>query len=134
MSRKFHISTLKPSIFQGTLDFEAVSKRQTIVLAVQHPLERLAYPVLGALLAILFIAYLYFVTMSVFHVIGEKQADAQSANIQGSIASLEQQYFSLSQSLTPQAASAMGLAPVQNTQYVYRPGNAASISSPVHAI
>lgn len=134
MTKRFHISKLKPSIFQGRLDFDAVSKKQTRALAVEYPIERLAYPILLVLLAVLFCAYFYFVTVSVFNVIGEKQADATSANIQGSIASLEQQYFSLSQSLTPQAASEMGLAPVQNTEYVYRPGNAAAAPSSIHAI
>jgi hypothetical protein len=116
------------------LDFDAVSKRQTQVLAVEHPAERLAFTLLIALLAVLFFAYFYFVVASVFNVIAEKQADAKSTNLQGSIASLEQQYFSLSQSLTPQEATALGLAPVQQTQYVYRPGNAAAASSPIHAI
>lgn len=134
MTKKFHISRFKPSIFQGKLDFEAVSKRQTQVLAVEHPAERIAFTILIALLAALFFAYFYFVIGSVFNVIGEKQADATSSNLQGSIASLEQQYFALSQSLTPQMATALGLTPVQSTQYVYRPGNAASISSPIHAI
>jgi hypothetical protein len=134
MMSRFHISKLKPSVFQGRFDFEAVSKRQTQVLAVEHPAERFAFTILIAILAVLFCAYFYFVIASVFNVIGEKQADTKSANLQGSIASLEQQYFSLSQSLTQQEAAAMGLTPVQNTQYVYRPGNAAAASSPVHTI
>ena len=134
MIRKFHISKLKPSILQGSLDFEAVSRRQTQVLAVEYPIERHLFTALVLLLTVLFCSYFYFVVGSVFNVIGEKQADANSADLQSSIASLEKQYFALSQTLTPQAASSMGLAPVQNTQYVYRPGNAASIPSPSHAI
>lgn len=134
MTRKFHISKLKPSIFQGSFDFEAVSKRQTPVLAIEYPAERLAFNMLIVLLAVLFCAYFYFVIVSVFNVIAEKQADTASASLQGSIASLEQEYFSLSQSLTPAAASEMGLAPIENTQYVFRPGNAAVIDSPVHTI
>jgi hypothetical protein len=129
-----HISKFKPSIFQGRLDFDSVSKRQTAVLAVEYPLERIAFTILIMLLAGFICAYFYFVAASVFNVIGEKQADAQSANMQGSISSLEQQYFSLSQSLTPQTATALGLSPVQSTTYVYRPGNAAEASNPVHAI
>ena len=134
MTKRFHISTLKPSIFQGRLDFDAVSKRQTQVLAIEHPAERIAFTAMIVLIAILFCAYFYFVVGSVFNVIGEKQADTRSSGLQSSIAVLEQQYFALSQSLTPQAAAAMGLAPIRDTQYVYRPGNAAAISSPVHAI
>lgn len=134
MTKRFHISKLKPSIFQGKLDFETVSKQQSRVLAVEYPAERIMFALLLTVLGILFFAYFYFVIGSVFNVIGEKQADAASANLQGSIATLEQQYFSLSQALTPEAASAMGLAPVQSTQYVYRPGNAAAAASPIHAI
>lgn len=134
MTKKFHISKLKPSIFQGSLDFDAVSKRQTQVLAVEYPIERFAFSALVVLLAVLFCAYFYFVSVSVLNVIGEKQADASAANIQGSIASLEQQYFALSQSLTPQAATAMGLTPIENTQYVYRPGDAAVVATAQRAI
>lgn len=134
MKTRFHISKLKPSIFQGRLDLDTVSKRRTQVLAVEHPAERIAFSLLIALLAALFFAYFYFVIASVFNVIAEKQADTASSNMQGSIATLEQQYFSLSQALTPQAATAMGLAPVQNTQYVHAPGNAALAESPVHTI
>lgn len=129
-----HISRFKPSIFQGKLDFEAVSKRQTSVLAVEYPAERYAFMVLSFLLLLLIAGYFYFVVGSVFNVIAEREADARSNNLQGSIASLEQQYFSLSQALTPQAASDMGLAPIKNTDYVYRPGNAAAAPSSVHAI
>ena len=129
-----HISKFKPSIFQGRLDFEAVSKRQTSILAVEYRAERVIFTILAVLLCALIFGYFYFVTGSVFNVIAEKQADAQSANMQGTIGSLEEQYFSLSQSLTPQTATDMGLAPVQNTQYVYRPGNAAAAAASVHAI
>jgi hypothetical protein len=129
-----HISRFKPSIFQGRLDFDAVSKRQTTVLAMEYPLERLAFPILTTILIALIFAYFYFVVASVFNVIGERQADAQSAHMQGSISSLEQQYFSLSEELTPQSAASLGLSPIKNTTYVYRPGNAADAPNLVHAI
>jgi hypothetical protein len=129
-----HISKFKPSVFQGAFDFDAVSKRQTAVLAVEHPVERIAFTLLIGVLAVLICAYFYFVIASVFNVIGEKQADVASSNMQGNISTLEQQYFSLSQGLTPQAATDMGLAPIQNTSYVYRPGNAAAAPSSIHAI
>ncbi len=132
--KSFHISRLKPSIFQGAFDFEAVSNKRTQALAVEYPAERIAFTLLVALLGILICAYFYFVIGSVFNVIAEKQADTGSSNMQGTIASLEQQYFALSQTLTPQAASDMGLAPIKSTGYVYRPGNAAAIPSPIHTI
>ena len=132
--RTFHISRLKPSIFQGKLDFDAVSKRQTSILAVEHPAERVAFTVLIVILAPLICAYFYFVVASISHVIARKEADTNSAALQESIGGLEQQYFALSQSLTPQEATQMGLTPVKETQYVYRPGNSAAVASAVHAI
>lgn len=134
MKKYLRISKFKPSAFQGKFDFEAVAKRQTQVLAMEHPAERYALSMLLLVLATLFCAYLYFVVGSVFNVIAEKEADARSNQIQTSINTLEEQYFSLTQSLTPQAASDMGLAPIRETQYVYRPGDAAAVESPVRAI
>jgi len=130
----FHISRLKPSIFQGKLDFDAVSKRQTSILAVEHPAERIMFVLLIVVLGALFCGYFYFVVGSVLNVIARKEADATSATLQESIGNLEQQYFGLSQALTPQEATDMGLAPIKQTQYVYRPGNAAAVASAIHAI
>lgn len=132
--RTFHISKLKPSVFQGSFDFETVSKKQTRALAIEYPAERAAFAILVGALALLICAYFYFVIASVFNVIGERQADAEASGLQGTIASLEEQYFALSQALTPEEASDLGLTPVKETSYVYQPGNAASIPSPVHAI
>jgi hypothetical protein len=36
---------------------------------------------------------------------------------------LEEQYFSLSQSITPESALALGLTPLTSPNYVSRPGN-----------
>ncbi len=136
MSRSsiLRISKFKPSILQGRLDFDAVSKKRARVLAVEYRAERIALAALLGLLALFVAAYFYFVIGSVFNVIAEKEADAKSALMQQSIGGLEQQYFTLSQSLTPQTAADMGLAPVQSTQYVSRPGNAAAANAPVRAI
>src|ERR1700733_11667719 len=60
-----HISKFKPSIFQGRLDFEAVSKRQSAVLAVEYPLERILFTMLMILLVGFICAYFYFVAASV---------------------------------------------------------------------
>jgi hypothetical protein len=96
------------------------------MLAIEYPVERMAFVALTAVLAILFCAYFYLVVASVLNIIARKEADAQSATLQGSIGILEKQYFTLSQSITPQDAQDLGLAPVTGTYYVYRPGNAAS--------
>ncbi len=126
MMKKLKISKYTPSIFQSKMDFESVAKRQMPILAIEYPIERVALTVLVSFLAILFCAYFYLVVASVLNIIARKEADARSARLQSDIGTLEHQYFELSQSITPQSASEMGLAPIQATAYVYRPGNAAS--------
>jgi hypothetical protein len=119
------ISKYKPSAFQGRFDFDAVSKKKISILANEYPTERIVFLALFGFLAILFCAYFYFVSASVLNIIARKEADAQSARMQGSIGSLEEHYFALSQAITPEAAANLGLTPIARTQYVYRPGNAA---------
>lgn len=96
------------------------------ILAIEHPFERMARQGLFALLGILIIAYLYFVGASVLNIMARKEATASAVRIQSAIALMEQEYFALSQDVNPSAARELGLAPVSRTNYVYRPGNAAS--------
>ena len=104
--------------------------KQYSILAVEHPLEKRLFTIFFAALAILFLAYLYFVASSVMNIVARKEADARASNLQGSIGTLEQKYFELTQALTPESAGSLGLAPVRKTAYVYRPGNAASAQMP----
>ena len=104
--------------------------KQYSILAIEHPLERRLWAVFFAALAILFFAYLYFVASSVMNIVARKEADARATDLQGSIGALEQRYFELSQALTPESASTLGLSPVKKTAYVYRPGNSASAAVP----
>ena len=99
--------------------------KQISILAVEYPIERVAFLVLSGMLAILFCAYFYLVVASVLNIIARKEADASAATMQGTIGSMEEQYFALSQQITPQAAAQAGLTPIAQTQYVYRTGNAA---------
>lgn len=108
---------------QGTLHLEVARPRPS--LAVEHPLERRVLSILSIILVLLVASYLYFVTASILHVMARAEADAQSQQIESDIGSLEEQYFALSQSVSPQEAQTLGLAPVEGTSYVYRPGNAA---------
>jgi hypothetical protein len=118
------ISKHSPSIFQGRLNLAAASKPH-IALAVEYPMERMIMRVLVAFLIMLAFGYLYFVAASVLNIMARKEALSQSAQIEGTIGSLEGQYFALSQSITPQSAVTLGLTPitVQNTDYVDRPGH-----------
>jgi hypothetical protein len=115
------ISRYKPSILQGKFEFSAGS--ESVSLSLEHPRERFILRALGITLAALVCAYLYFVTSSVLNVIASREALAQVNNIQGDIGSLERQYLALAQAADPQEAGALGLSPVEKTQYVYRPGN-----------
>ena len=117
MKHLLKISKYRPSIFQGKFDFS---------LSMEHPIERLIFRALTVFLIALVCGYLYFVSASVLNVIARKDALAQVAVIQGSIGGLEQQYFKLSQAVTPQSGQALGLSPVGQPKYVYRPGNVTS--------
>lgn len=110
--------------------------RQLSILAIEHPLEKRALAALASILCLLVLAYLYLVAASVMNIVARKEADARATQIQSSIGALEESYFALSNALTPDSASSLGLAPVAKTAYVYRPGNAAaaSVSSSLAAI
>jgi hypothetical protein len=117
------ISKYRPSIFQGHLNL-AVEKPR-VSLAVEYPVERVILRALVAVLVVLAMGYLYFVSASIINIMARKEAMTQSGAIIASIGSLEGQYFSLTQSITPDSAVAIGLSPIStaNTAYVERPGN-----------
>ena len=100
--------------------------KQISILAIEFPHERHIARVLFMVLAVLLCGYLYCVGASVLNIIARKEASAQTSQLQSSIAYMEQQYFALSQGIDRSGELSLGLAPVSGTQYVYRPGNAAS--------
>lgn len=81
---------------------------------------------LCAILGVLVLAYLYFVCASVLNIMARKEAASRVSSIQTAISQLERDYFALNDSLTPESGAVLGLAPVEGTAYVYRPGNAAA--------
>lgn len=115
------ISKYAPSIFQGRFDFTASPRG--ISLSKAHPFEQKIMHVLPLILIVLIAGYLYFISSSVLNVIARKEALAQIIKIQGAIGGLEQQYFTLSQEVSPETGASLGLTPIRNTHYVYRPGN-----------
>lgn len=126
------ISKYKPSNLQGTLHLEVARPRPS--LATEHPLERRALSILFITLIALVLGYLYFVSASIFNVMARTEAAHQTDAIQSSISQLEAKYLALSVGVSPQAGAKLGLAPIANTSYVYRPGNAALASAKVGAI
>ncbi|MEK7134088.1 MAG: hypothetical protein AAB804_03385 [Patescibacteria group bacterium] len=131
-ARIHRISKHVPSIFQGKLDFSAGEHR--ISLSVQHPFENTIIRVLSIALIVLVFGYLYFVSASVLNVMARKEALAEVTKIQGFIGGLEQQYFALSEGVTLQAGATLGLSPITDTQYVYRPGNVGAVTIGRNAI
>ena len=103
-------------------------------LAIEHPLEKRAVSILAAIFIVLVCAYVYFVASSIVNVMVRADALAEIRDTESSIGALEQQYLAISEDVTPQKAQALGLAPVQNTAYVYRPGNSAEANSDRHEI
>lgn len=93
------------------------------ILAVEHPVEAQLFRAFIIGLVVCMCAYLYLVAASVLNVMAQKEAVSHSLQIQSSIGVLEEKYFALSQSITPESGASIGLAPISQTSYVYRPGN-----------
>lgn len=103
--------------------------RHLAILSLEYSYERVAFRALFALLGIILCGYLYFVGASVLNIIARKEASRSSVAVQSSIASLEKQYFVLSEAVTPGTGATLGLSQLQETDYVYRPGATASADS-----
>ena len=95
---------------------------KNLTFAVEHPFEGHAMRLLTAAIALCALAYVYCVVASVLNITARKDALRQSSALESSIGMLEEQYFTLSQGITPDAAGTFGLAPVGSASYVYRPG------------
>lgn len=118
------ISKYRPSIFQGNLQFSGGSG--SVSLSVEHPFESALFRVLCAGLFVCLAGYLYFVSATVLNIMARKEANIESARIQGSLADLEQQYFALSESVDRHTATSLGLTSLDGANYVYVPGSTAS--------
>lgn len=122
MRARIHkISKYAPSIFQGKFDFSSAQRGAS--LSLEHPRERLALRVLSLVLVVVICGYLYFISASILNVIARKSALSSVAVIQGTIGGSEQRYFELSSGIRPESGSLLGLVPVTDQSYVYRPGN-----------
>jgi hypothetical protein len=132
MKRLLKISKYKPSILQGKFEFKAGAER--VSLSLEHPRERFLLHLLSICLVGLVCLYLYFITASVLNVMARKEAMGQINDIQGAIGKAEQQYFALSQGVTPEEGASLGLVPISNTQYVYRPGAVGAVTIARNAI
>jgi hypothetical protein len=114
-----------PSVLQQSLDF---SDGPRISLSVEHPGERTVMRAAFVLIAVLICGYLYFVSSSVLNVIARKEALMRIDSMQNSISAMQQEYFALSEGVTPSEGVHLGLAPVDSTSYMYLPGNTAAVT------
>ena len=126
MGQRLHkISKYRPSIFQGRLDF---SPRAGVSLTAEHPSEQIVFRTLIAALFGLVLTYVYCVGSSVLNVIARKEALTQTASLQTSVSTLESSYYNASAGITPRSGEQLGLLPVSETAFVYRPGAAAAVT------
>ena len=70
--------------------------------------------------------YLYFVGLSILNVIGSREASVESDRLQSVVGNLEQEYFELSKSVTPDVGASFGLVPTKSQAYVRSASNVAS--------
>ncbi len=124
MKKTLKMSKYIPSASQAKLNLFVSEKR--VSLAHEHALEPVSRQVLFAILGVLIFAYLYFVAASILNIMARKEANSAVFSLQSAIAQMEGEYFSLSHAMQPESGARIGLAPVSDTHYVYRPGNAAS--------
>jgi len=81
---------------------------------------------LGVALALCILAYLYFVGLSIMNVIANREASVESTRLQSTVSSLEEEYFTLSRAISPEAGANLGLTQSEETFFVRRVNNMAS--------
>ena len=70
--------------------------------------------------------YLYFVGLSILNVVGSREASVESDRLQSVVGSLEEEYFGLSKSVTPEIGVQYGLSRPATQAFVRSPSNMAS--------
>ncbi len=94
----------------------------TRVLHTSFPREELLIRGLSIALALLGLAYVTFVSMSIVNVIARKEAMDEMVERRSIVAQLEHDFFALSETVTAARGEALGLSAVASVQYVHRPG------------
>ena len=81
--------------------------KQTKTMKAHTEESRLFYGALFCLVSV-FIAYMYFVSQSVMHVVMRKEVDTQIASLGTSVAELEAQYIDMQHQVSSDMASLQG--------------------------
>jgi hypothetical protein len=113
------ISKYRPSIFQARLDF---SPGRSFSLTVEHPHEQLVFRALAGTLVALGFSYVYFVGATILNVIARKETVRETAALETNVSKLERDYLVAAKAVTPRDGARLGLAPVTQSSFVYRPG------------
>lgn len=111
--------TVQASLFEKAKNIPQRSISIAAYRGEAHALSIL-YFALGLCIA----AYVYFVGLSIMNVIANKEASAASGRLQSEVAALEQEYFTLSKSVTPEMGAQLGLVPAGKAHFVRRVGSA----------
>ncbi len=128
MGKRIH----KPSIFQTQLQFPA--PRAAFALNSEHPFESTAFNTFFGILMLLVFSYIYLVGSTALNIIARKEALAKAALAGATIGNFEREYFAISQTVKPGAGEPLGLFPVSNIAYVYRPGAVGQAETPHNEI
>lgn len=100
-----------------------------LFLKTELPFERALFRAALALLLVCASSYGYLVGISIFNTIARKEAVVESVRLETSVGMLEEQYFALSEEITPDTGSTFGLVPVAEKSYAYRPGAVGVVST-----
>lgn len=92
------------------------------VLHTAFPREETLIRSLGAMIAVLAICYITFVSMSIVNVIARKEALDTMTETRSNVAQLEHDYFDLTERLSASRGSDLGLSPTSHVAFVHRPG------------
>jgi uncharacterized protein YlxW (UPF0749 family) len=110
-----------------------VINKKIAALSVEHPAESFVLKSCAVSLAVVLCAYAYLVAATALNVIASKEASTRATALEGQVGSLQQRYFDLSQSISSESIAALGLSPVVDTVYVYRPSTVGLAGSADHA-
>jgi hypothetical protein len=91
-----------------------------VVLHTSYFREDLIIRALFAVCAMLLIAYVTIVGMTIVNVIARKEALDRTSETRSAIAQLEHEYFSRTEALTVSQGAERGLEPVSDKRYVQR--------------
>ena len=101
----------------------------TWLVALEHPFERIVRCVLLIAVGLCALFYMYNVGGTVLNLMARKEALLSSARLQQRVAEQESVYLALLHGTDVDNGTALGLVPLVDSSYVYRPG-ATALATP----